>query len=62
VRESFTATVPLTDLLRAVKSFERDGVPLGSQPNLVVTIDDHGELTIGPEPVEVVSIPSIQKD
>lgn len=61
MNESFSATVTLNSLLAAVKIFERDG-GVGDQPNLVVTVDDHGELTIGPEPVKAVSIQSIRKD
>lgn len=56
--ESFKATVPLNKLLEAVESFQHDA-GVGEQPNLVVEVDDHGVLTIGPEPVQAVSINSI---
>lgn len=61
MNESFSARVPLDSVLEAVHRFERDGGD-GPQPFLIIEVDDHGTLTIGPEPVEVVSIPSTQKD
>ena len=61
MNESFTAIVPLEVLLAAVKKYEYNG-GIGPQPNLVVNVDDHSVLTIGPEPVEITSIPSIQRD
>lgn len=54
MRESFTTTVPLADLMRGLRTFDVE-----DDVNVVLEIDDHGELNISLEVPATITIPKV---